>query len=214
MNRLFGAKSNAPKPTLNDAIGKVDGRIENIDVKLARLNSELQTYQQRLSRMRDGPGKNAIKQKAIKVLQQRKMYESQKDQLQQQSWNMEQAGMMQDNLKNTMATVDAMKTTQKELKKQYGKVNIDKIEKMQDEMADLMDMGNDIQESISRSYDVPEDVDEAELDAELEALGDEVDFGAELNMEGEMPGFLAESSGPPQFIDEPPEQGKEKQAAT
>ncbi|EME44939.1 hypothetical protein DOTSEDRAFT_61556 [Dothistroma septosporum NZE10] len=213
MNRLFGAKSNAPKPSLNDAIGKVDTRIESIDVKLAKLNAELQTYQQRLSRMRDGPGKNAIKQKAIKILQQRKMYEGQKDQLQQQSWNMEQAGMMQDNLKNTMATVDAMKTTQKELKKQYGKINIDKIEKMQDEMADLMDMGNDIQESISRSYDVPEDVDEAELDAELEALGEEVDFNAEFG-ETEMPGFLAESSGPPQFIDEAPEQNKEKQAAT
>jgi charged multivesicular body protein 5 len=132
--------------------------------------------------MRDGPGKNAIKQKAIKILQQRKQYEAQKDQLQQQSWNMEQAGMMQDNLKNTMATVDAMKTTQKELKKQYGKVDIDKIERMQDEMADLMDIGNDIQESISRSYEVPEDVDEAELDAELEALGEEVDFGAELGL--------------------------------
>jgi charged multivesicular body protein 5 len=191
----------------------VDGRIESIDVKLTKLNAELQTYQQRLSRMRDGPGKNAIKQKAIKVLQQRKMYESQKDQLQQQSWNMEQAGMMQDNLKNTMATVDAMKTTQKELKKQYGKINIDQIEKLQDEMADLMDVGNDIQESISRSYDVPEDVDEAELDAELEALGDEVDFGAEGLGDGELPGFLTES-GPPQFIDEAPELGKEKQAAT
>ncbi|KXS95673.1 hypothetical protein AC578_6246 [Pseudocercospora eumusae] len=213
MNRLFGAKNNAPKPSLNDAIGKVDGRIESIDVKLAKLNSELQTYQQRLSRMRDGPGKNAIKQKAIKVLQQRKMYESQKDQLQQQSWNMEQAGMMQDNLKNTMATVDAMKTTQKELKKQYGKINIDKIEKMQDEMADLMEMGNDIQESISRSYDVPEDVDEAELDAELEALGDEVEFGAEGLGESEIPGFLSESA-PPAFIDEAPEQTKQQQAAT
>jgi len=164
--------------------------------------------------MRDGPGKNAIKQKAIKILQQRKMYESQKDQLQQQSWNMEQAGMMQDNLKNTMATVDAMKTTQKELKKQYGKVNIDKIEKMQDEMADLMDVGNDIQESISRSYDVPEDVDEAELDAELEALGEEVDFGSEALGESEMPGFLTESAGPPQFIDEAPELNKAKEAAT
>jgi hypothetical protein len=111
--------------------------------------------------MRDGPGKTAIKQKALKVLQQRKMYESQRDQLQSQSWNMEQAGMMQDNLKNTMTTIDAMKTTTKELRKQYGKVNIDKIEKLQDEMADLMDMGNDIQDAISRSYDVPEDVDES-----------------------------------------------------
>ncbi|KAK3711062.1 Vacuolar protein-sorting-associated protein 60 [Vermiconidia calcicola] len=214
MNRLFGAKSNAPKPTLNSAISNVDTRIESIDVKLAKLNSELQTYQQRLARMRDGPGKNAIKQKAVKVLQQRKMYEGQKDQLQQQSWNMEQAGMMQDNLKNTMATVDAMKTTQKELKKQYGKVNIDKIEKMQDEMADLMDMGNDIQESISRSYDLPEEVDEAELDAELEAMGDEVYLDSGGIGEGEIPGFLTESAGPPQFVDEAPEMGKAKEAAT
>ncbi|KAF2764999.1 charged multivesicular body protein-like protein 5 [Teratosphaeria nubilosa] len=206
MNRLFGAKSNAPKPTLNSAIANVDSRIESIDVKLAKLNSELTTYQQRLTRMRDGPGKTALKQKALKILQQRKQYESQKDQLQQQSWNMEQAGMMQDNLKNTMATVDAMKTTQKELKRQYGKVNIDKIEKLQDEMAELMEVGNDIQESISRSYDVPEDVDEAELDAELEALGEEVEMGGMegLGGESEAPSWLGESSVP-SFIDEAPE---------
>jgi len=212
MNRLFGAKNNPPKPTLNSAISNVDARIESIDVKLAKLTSELTTYHQRLARMRDGPGKTALKQKALKVLQQRKQYEAQKDQLQQQSWNMEQAGMMQDNLKNTMATVDAMKTTQKELKKQYGKVDIDKIERMQDEMADLMDIGNDIQESISRSYEVPEDVDEAELDAELEALGEEVDFGAELGEE--MPSYLREAAGPPEFIDEAPvDAGKAKEVA-
>lgn len=121
--------------------------------------------------------------------------------------------MMQDNLKNTMATVDAMKTTQKELRKQYGKVDIDKIEKLQDEMADLMDMGNDIQESISRSYDVPEDVDEAELDAELEALGEEVELDAGAYGEAE-PGFLNGEMAPPSFIDEAPESGKTKEAAT
>ncbi|KAF2709235.1 charged multivesicular body protein 5 [Pleomassaria siparia CBS 279.74] len=213
MNRLFGAKSTAPKPSLSSAISNVDTRIESIDVKLAKLNAELTTHQQRLAKMRDGPGKTAIKQKALKVLQQRKMYESQRDQLQQQSWNMEQAGMMQDNLKNTMTTVDAMKTTTKELRKQYGKVNIDKIEKLQDEMADLMDMGNDIQESISRSYDVPEEVDEDELDAELEALGDEVDFEG-LGESSGMPSYMLDDTAPPQFIDAPPEMGnKVKEAA-
>ncbi len=161
--------------------------------------------------MRDGPGKTAIKQKALKVLQQRKMYESQRDQLQAQSWNMEQAGMMQDNLKNTMTTIDAMKTTTKELRKQYGKVDIDKIEKLQDEMADLMDMGNDIQDAISRSYDVPEDVDESELDAELEALGDEVEFEGIADSTS-VPNFLLDESAPPQFIDEAPET-KVKEAA-
>ncbi|KAG9243123.1 putative charged multivesicular body protein 5 [Calycina marina] len=203
MNRLFGAKSSAPKPTLNSAISNVDSRVESIDVKLASINVELTTYQTKLSKMRDGPGKTAIKQKALKVLQRRKLYESQRDQLQQQSWNMEQAGMMQDNLKNVMTTVDAMKVTNKSLKQQYGKIDIDKIERMQDEMADLMDIGNDIQDSISRSYEVPEDVDEAELDAELEALGEEVEFE---NMGTEStPSFMVDEV--PQFIDEPPQAG-------
>ncbi|KAI9838324.1 MAG: hypothetical protein M1819_005592 [Sarea resinae] len=208
MNRLFGSKSTAPKPTLNGAISNVDTRIESIDVKLAKLNAELTTYQSRLSKLRPGPGKNALKSKALKVLQQRKLYESQREQLQQQSWNMEQAGMMQDNLTNVMTTVDAMKTTTKSLKKQYGKINIDKIEKMQDEMADLMDVGNEIQESISRSYDVPDEVDEDELDAELEALGEEAEFeGLNAGGESETPGFLVDEVKAPEFVDEPPEMG-------
>lgn len=228
MNRLFGTKNNAPKPTLQGAISnvchdravrgilltwrQVDTRVESIDVKLAAINAELTTYQTKLSKMRDGPGKSAIKQKALKVLQRRKMYESQRDQLQQQSWNMEQANMMQDNLKNVATTVDAMKTTNKALKQQYGKIDIDKIEKMQDEMQDLMDIGNEINESISRAYEVPEDVDEAELDAELEALGEETYLeGAEA---GGVPSFMQDEVGPPQFIDERPEEGgKVKEAA-
>ncbi|KAL7266547.1 Vacuolar protein-sorting-associated protein 60 [Rhizina undulata] len=267
MNRLFGTKSTAPKPTLQSAIGNIDSRVESIDVQLAKLNAELTAYQQKMSKMRDGPGKTALKQKAIKVLQRRKMYESQKEQLEQQSWNMQQAGMMQDNLKSppstfpyfsfsllpfllpkeyfvpssiivgsilcfvglwklikwmpvgrrsvhtdVMTTVDAMKTANKELQKQYGKINIDQITKLQDEMADLMDIGNDIQESISRSYDIPEDVDEAELDAELEALGEEVELsgGWEADSLNTMPSFLQNepASGLPDFIDEPPTAGQ------
>ena len=180
-----------------------------MDVKLAKVNAELSTYQSKLSKMRDGPGKQAIKQKALKVLQQRKMYENQRSQLQQQSWNMEQAGMMQDNLKNVMTTVDAMKTTNKALKQQYGKINIDKIEQMQDEMADLMEVGNEINESISRAYDVPEDVDEAELDAELEAMGEDMMYEQETGIGESTPGFLQDEVAPPQFVDEPPQQVKE-----
>lgn len=183
-------------------LDQVDTRVESIDVKLASINAELSGYQAKLSKMRDGPGKTAIKQKALKVLQRRKMYENQREQLQQQSWNLEQAGMMQDNLKNVMTTVDTMKTTSKALKQQYGKINLDKIERMQDEMADLMDMGNEINESISRSYDIPEDVDESELDAELDALAEE-----EFESMGQesTPSFMVDEV--PQFIDEPPQTG-------
>jgi len=192
---------------------QVETRIDSIDVKLAKLNAELQTYQTKMSKMRDGPGKNAIKQRALKVLQQRKMYEGQKDNLMQQSWNMEQAGMMQDNIKNVMTTVDAMKTTNKELKKQYGKIDIDKIEQMQDEMSDLMELGNEISESMGRAYDVPEDVDEAELDAELEALGEDMMLEQQAESAGGVPSYLQDEVLPT-FIDDPPEANKVAQPAT
>ena len=41
---------------------------------------------------------------------------------------MESAALATENLRNTMATVDAMKQANKELKRQYGKFDIDKIE--------------------------------------------------------------------------------------
>lgn len=77
---------------------------------------------------------------------------------------------------------------------------------MQDEMADLMDIGNEINESISRSYDIPDEVDEAELDAELEALGEEMEMGGwEAEGSGELPSFLEESTGKvPDFLEEQP----------
>ncbi|KAL1843012.1 hypothetical protein VTK73DRAFT_2941 [Phialemonium thermophilum] len=219
MNRLFGSSgAKPPKATLNSAIANIDGRISSIDVKLASLNAELAAYQTKLAKMRDGPGKTALKQKALKVLQRRKMYEAQRDQLQSQVWNMEQAQTMQDNLKNTMVTVDALRQTNKALRREYGRVDVDRIERLQDEMADLLDVGNEIQESLARAYDVPEDVDEAELDAELEALGQEVDLDRELAGTNDplaasaLPSFMQDEV--PEFVDEAPAAaGKVKEAA-
>jgi len=36
---------------------------------------------------------------------------------------------------------------------------------MQDEMEDLLDQANEIQEALGRSYNLPEDIDEADLEA-------------------------------------------------
>lgn len=56
------------------------------------------------------------------------MYEAQLGQLAQQTFNMESAALATDNLRNTMATVDAMQIANKEMRRQYGKIDIDKIE--------------------------------------------------------------------------------------
>lgn len=70
----------------------------------------------------------AVQQRALRTLKQKRMYEEQLNQLQQQTFNMEQAAMTTENLKNTMATVDAMRVANKEMKKQYKGIDIDKIE--------------------------------------------------------------------------------------
>ncbi|CAO3661639.1 unnamed protein product [Rhizopus microsporus] len=137
--------------------------------------------------MREGPAKKNVQQKALRVLKQKKLYEAQRDNLQQQSFNMEQAQMTTDNLRNVMATVDAMQTANKEMKKQYKNVNLDKIDQLQDEMEDLMEAANEVQESLARSYNLPDDVDVDDLEAELDALGDELEFEEE-----DIPSYLQE----------------------
>lgn len=202
MNRLFGTKNAAPKPSLNDAISSIDERIGSFDVKLSKINAELAAYQHKMARMKDGAGKNALKQKALKLLRQRKQIEAQKDQLENQLWNMTQALMTTDNLKNTVITMDAMKSANKSLKASYGKIDIDKIEQLQDEMLDLIDKLNELQESLSMSYDAPDDILELELDAELDALGDEMDY--ELELTDAVPSYLPDTAADkmPAFIDE------------
>ena len=56
------------------------------------------------------------------------MYEAQITQLSQQTFNMESAALATENLRNTMATVDAMQMANKEMRKQYGKLDVDQIE--------------------------------------------------------------------------------------
>jgi charged multivesicular body protein 5 len=123
----------------------------SIEVKVRKLDGELARYKEQMSKLRNGPGKvrlihfdliangsswhaprsreqNAIQQRALRTLKQKKLYESQMEQLQQQTFNMESAALATDNLRNTMATVDAMQLANKEMRKQYGRIDIDKIE--------------------------------------------------------------------------------------
>ena len=58
------------------------------------------------------------------------------------------------------------------MKKEFKNINIDQIEDMQDELGDMMEEANEIQESLGRSYGMPE-VDEDDLEAELDALGED-----------------------------------------
>ncbi|KAI0775943.1 vacuolar protein sorting-associated protein 60 [Trametes elegans] len=197
MNRIFGTSSSKkPRPNLQDAISSTDTRMASIEVKVKKLDGELARYKEQMARLRNGPGKNAIQERALRTLRQKRMYEAQLAQLTQQTFNMESAALATENLRNTMATVDAMKQANKELRKQYGKIDVDKIENIHYDMEDLLEQANEIQETLGRSYAVPDEIDEADLQAELDAL--------ELDIEEEGPSYLDDLNKVPDFVDEPP----------
>merc|ERR1712115_119534 len=173
MNRLFGSgKPKAPPPNLADCVANVDSRAESVDKKVSRIDAELNKYKQQMSKMREGPPKNAVKQKALRLLKQKKQYEAQAENMRNQSFNMEQTLMATQTLKDTKTTVNAMKLGVKEMKKEFKNVNIEQIEDMQDELADMLEDANEVQEVMGRAYGMPE-IDEDDLEAELDALGDD-----------------------------------------
>ncbi|KAK7061970.1 vacuolar protein sorting-associated protein 60 [Favolaschia claudopus] len=197
MNRIFGTSaSKKPKPSLQDAIASTDVRMSSIEVKIKKLDGELGRYKEQMAKLRNGPGKDAVQQRALRTLKQKRMYEAQLAQLAQQTFNMESAALTTENLRNTMATFDAMKVANKEMQKQYGKINIDKIEAMHYDMEDMLEQSNEIQEIMGRSYAVPDEIDEADLEAELDALA--------LEAEEEGTSYLADLNKVPDFVDEPP----------
>lgn len=173
MNRLFGkSKPAPPTASLTDVIQNVDKRVESFDKKIQMLEAELFKYRDQMKKMRDGPAKNSVQQKALRVLRQKKQYEQQRENLMQQSFNLDQTNFATQMLVETKSTVDAMRAGVKQMKQEYKNVNISEIEDLQDDLQDMMADANEVQEALGRSYGVP-DVDESELEAELEALGDE-----------------------------------------
>lgn len=73
--------------------------------------------------------------------------------------------MTTENLKGTMASLDAMKAASKVMKQQYKSINLSKIEDLHDEMGDLLEQAEEIQEVMGRSYGVPDEIDEDDLQA-------------------------------------------------
>eukprot|EP01024_Parvocaulis_polyphysoides_P007162 TRINITY_DN12153_c0_g1_i5.p1 TRINITY_DN12153_c0_g1~~TRINITY_DN12153_c0_g1_i5.p1 ORF type:complete len:175 (-),score=48.11 TRINITY_DN12153_c0_g1_i5:196-720(-) len=145
-----------------------------------------------IKKARPGPAQESVKRRAMNVLKQKRMYENQRDQLYQQQFSLESVAFTAQQAKDSVETVAALKQATKEVKTALGhkELDINKIDKLNDEMADLMDINQDIQDALGRSYDVPDDIDESELMGELDALDAELALEAEVGGADEVPQYL------------------------
>jgi len=181
MKRVFGAKKNKePPPSIEDANERITKRGDTVDEKIKKLDIELHRYKEQIKKTRPGPTLEGIKARAMRVLKQKRMYEGQRDMLYNQTFNLDQVQFAAEGIKDAQQTMSALKSANKDLKGMMKTVKIQDIDNLQDEMMDLMDVSNEIQETLGRSYSVPDDIDEEELMGELDAL--------EADMESESEG--------------------------
>ena len=100
-----------------------------MDAKVKKLDDELIKYREQLKKLRPGsPAANAIKARAMRVLKQKKMYETQREQLYGQSFNMEQAAFATQSMQDTVTTVAAMKQANATLKQQFKTIKVNDID--------------------------------------------------------------------------------------
>jgi charged multivesicular body protein 5 len=93
------------------------------------LDNELATHHDRISKMSDGPGKTALKERVAKLSQRREMCGRHRDHLQSSCLSMEQAATTMETLQNLMTITDAMKSANKEMRRLYGKIDPNEVER-------------------------------------------------------------------------------------
>ena len=153
MNRLFGkSKPKVAAPTLDDASKSMDARGGTIDDKVKKLDDELLRYKQQLSRMKPGPAKQQLQQRALRVLQQKKMYGKQRDTLYSQQFNIDQAKFAGESVKDNLTTIAAMKEAQKSMKVDMKRMKLDQVEDLHDDMSDMLEDADEVNEIMGRAY--------------------------------------------------------------
>ncbi len=162
--------------------------------KILQLDKELKGYRDKIQTTKNPAAKKNLQKRAMELLKRKRMYENQRDQLAGQQFNIDQVAFGIDSAKATVSTVASMKAASAELKTTLRKeININDIDLLADDMAELMDEFNEINEVLGQNFATPDDIDEADLEAELEMLGDELEE-ADFESADAVPSYLQPSS--------------------
>lgn len=189
MNNIFRfkKKNKDPPPTIQDASDRISKRGESVEEKIRKLDVELARYGEQIRETRPGHSQDSLKNRAMRILKQKRMYQKQCDILYNQTYNLEQVSFATDGLKDAQQTMSSLKSANKELKGIVKTVNISDIDSMQDQLMDFVEESTEIQESLGRTYSVPDYIDEDELLSEIGGLEEDMEKEIQSNT---MPSYL------------------------
>ncbi|CDU19716.1 hypothetical protein YYC_05743 [Plasmodium yoelii 17X] len=165
--------------TLDEAYGSLEQSVKSIDVNIDRYNKELNIIKQKIEEEKKKVPVNQhvinnLRNKAAVIIKRKKTYENNKENTLGIQFNIDQIKYANENIQMSIDTCKALEKTSKVLKKNIKKVNINKIEKLQDDLYDCMEDAKEIGEILSSTYDIPINLDEDEIDAELSLIEDNI----------------------------------------
>ena len=100
------------------------------------------------------------------------MYDAQLNNVMSQQFNIDQVAFTTETITSTIDTMNALKAATAVQQQEMKKLNMDQLEDLFDDLADMMADQEEIQEVMGRSYQV--EYDESELMNELAELDEEI----------------------------------------
>ncbi|KAK2197502.1 Snf7 family [Babesia duncani] len=179
-----------PPPTLGEASAKLQERLNQIDSKIDACNAELA----RLKPVLTNSNNPAAKRKATEILQRRKMYEEQRNQISASMANVDRSEHVATQINSAIVLKDAYKASLKTMKKDLRRVKLTQIEKLQDEIDDMAEYALEISETLGRQYEIPEEIDDNELEMEFAMISEEQVYPLPKEQDGqslEVPSYMA-----------------------
>lgn len=144
--------------------------------KIKRLDADLAKQRDKLRALSGKPGYAQARRKAMEILQRRKFYEAQLDKLYSNQYQIDNVTFTTSAMQSQAEMIKAMQTASKEmqrLRKQHKELDPDHVHEVMDALEEEREIFEDIELAMS-SYEVPNDVTEEELMAEMDLLEDDI----------------------------------------
>ena len=188
MFNFFGKKKNAAPPQkpqftpvdLNATSHGISNRKNDTQLKLDQVEKELKGALVDYRQARTPQQKAQAKNKAMRLLKKKKLYQAHVNNLENTQMAVESAAMDVDIMKDNMAIMQTMKATvqmQKDMMHAMG--GIDSMYDVMDDMQEIKDQQEEFNEEMQRNFDI--DVDDADLNDEI----DELDYQMRMEMDNQ-----------------------------
>jgi len=178
LGKMFGRGEKGNPVTTGEAIQKLRETEEMLNKKQDFLEKKIEAE---LANARKNAKTN--KRSALQALKRKKKFEAQLQQIDGTLSTIEMQREALESANTNTAVLTTMSEAAKALKKAHADLDVDKVHDMMDDIAEQQDVAKEISEAISNPVAFGQDYDEDDLEAELDALGEELELEQQKDLD-------------------------------